>query len=132
MLTVGLGELIGAVAVLVGAAWALLTLLFRQFEKRLDEKFEAFSLAATTEKHNLDDKFKNLDDKFKNYSDQLTKIDYFALELKRLENDILRRDSIVVTRSEFEKTSEKIFKLLEVISEKVTNQAIAHARRGTD
>lgn len=123
MLTVGFGELLGAAVVLCGAGWTLLILTFRQFELRLDEKFSALAKVAENEK-------KAQDEKFKSHSEQLSKIEHLALEVKRLENEILRRDSINVTRSEHEKTSEKIFALLNVISEKVTNQAIANAKGG--
>ena len=123
LITVGLGELLGTAVVLCGAGWTLLILTFNQFERRLDEKFLAQAKAAEAEK-------KTQDDKFKSHSDQLQKIEHLASEVKRLENDILRRDSINITRSEFEKVSEKIFAILHDISEKVTNQAIAHAKGG--
>lgn len=103
--TFGLGELLGALATVVGIGWAILRMSFAQFEKRVDGKLDA-----------LDKKFST--------------IERLELEIKRVEVDGIRGAShypiIYATKEELtraqekhDKTMERVFGLLQTINDKL-------------
>lgn len=52
---------LGALAVLVGGAWVLLSLAGRQFEKRLGERFDAMEQARKEGRRIWDERFKGME-----------------------------------------------------------------------
>lgn len=88
--TVGITELLGAVISVIAAGWALLNISFDQFEKRLDGKFEG-------------------------QSERIQRLELLTLDVKRLEVEIVKRDSLYVPRSELQATFDKMFNILREI-----------------
>ena len=93
-----IGELITSLSAIVAIAWALLKITIGQFEKRHDAKFGA--------------------------------IDTLLLDVKKLEIEQLRRDNqysekfatkqdLESSNNHYEKTTERIFNLLNVINDKI-------------
>lgn len=52
--------LLGAAAVLVGGAWALVKLTVAQFDRRLDERFVALAASRTESRNLWDERFKTI------------------------------------------------------------------------
>ena len=103
--TFGIGELLGALATVVGIGWAILRMSFAQFEKRVDEKLDS-----------LDSKFST--------------IERLELDIKRVEVDGIRGASqqaiLFATKEELsraqekhDKTMERVFGLLQAINDKL-------------
>lgn len=103
MLTVGFGELIGASAVLLGAGWGLLKLIFMQFEARINEKFELQKKSQE-------------------------RVELLTIDIKRLELEMTKRDAIFIPRNEFQSATDKIFEMLRDIKNDVSNLAIEHSK----
>jgi len=94
---VGLGELFGAVVAIIGAGWVLLQIAFKQFERRLDDKFQAQGV-------------------------RIAALEGVALDIKRLELEIVKRDSAYIYRSEYNTALQRIFDKLESIDGKLSNK----------
>lgn len=103
MLSVGFGELLGACVVLFGAGWALLKLIFMQFETRINEKFEVQEKSQQ-------------------------RVELLTIEIKRLELEMTKRDAIYIPRNEFQSATDKIFEMLRDIKNDVSNMAIEHSK----
>lgn len=95
--TIGLPELIGFVATLVGAGWALMRMSFNQFERRLDEKFKLLDTAVN---------------------------DVKRLELDIVRTDT-RNAQIYITKIDHDKILERIFSVLERMDKKLDGKADA-------
>jgi uncharacterized membrane protein YccC len=93
----GIGELVGAVVAIIGAGWVLLQLAFRQFELRLDDKFKAQGV-------------------------RIAAIEGVTLDIKRLELEVVKRDSSYVSRQEYNLALQRIFDKLELIDGKLSNK----------
>lgn len=90
--SIGLGEVLTFVLALVGAGWALISLTFRQFEKRQDEKFKLLDLVVSEIKR---------------------------LEVELIRNDT-RNAQTYTTKQENEKVLDRIFAILEKIDSCLT------------
>jgi hypothetical protein len=99
--SLGAGEIITILGAIVGLAWTLLKLTINQFEKRLDTKFSL--------------------------------IDSLLLDVKKLELEQLKRDNHYAEKfatkgeldsanARYEKTTERIFSLLQTINDKLDNK----------
>lgn len=111
-MNIGVGELAGSVIAIIGAGWVLLQLAFRQFEKRLDDKFDAQSREISAQ------------------SAKISVLEQISNEVKRLELENIRVESrsniTFATKEELiraieknEKTIERVFNVLQKIDEKI-------------
>jgi hypothetical protein len=98
MFSIGAGELIWFIVALIGGGWALLTLSFKQFEKRLENKFEA-------------------------QNQRLAAMEAMTLDIKRLEIEIVKRDSQYIPRSEVQVSLDRVFSVLRDIDMKLDKKA---------
>ena len=112
---IGFGEVLASLVGIITLVWALLKVTIGQFEARLVLKFDS-----------IDGKFNSIDKKFATF-------DTLVLEVKKLEIEQLRRDNQYsekfATKSEIEagqlkhdKTVERIFALLQTMSDKLDNK----------
>lgn len=97
MMNFGIGELLGAVITIISAGWFLLQIAFRQFERRLDEKFVAQGV-------------------------RITSLEGVAMDIKRLELEVVKRDSSYVSRQEYNTALQRIFDKLELIDSKLSSK----------
>lgn len=86
--TLGMSEILSFVAVLISAGWLLISLTFKQFEKRLDEKLETLDKAVSEIKR---------------------------LEIELIRNDA-KAAQTYSTKLDQEKALERIFNMLEHIN----------------
>ena len=102
---IGIGELLAIMTAIVGAAWGLLNISLRMFEKRLDDRFGVIG-------------------------QKITVLDGLVLDIKRLEVEQVRRDGVFIQqyvhKEEFkeymerqQKTVERIFTLLQSMNDKL-------------
>lgn len=90
--TIGFGEVVGFVIILVGAAWSLITMSLNQFEKRLDSKLVTLDTAVNEIKR---------------------------LELEIVRNDA-RAAQTYTTKADQDKALERIFNVLERVENCLT------------
>lgn len=93
----GISQLIASVLSIIGAGWVLLQVAFKQFERRLDDKFQAQGL-------------------------RISSLEGVALDIKRLELELVKRDGSYVSRQEYNLALQRIFDKLESIDEKLSKK----------
>lgn len=115
MMEIGTGELIGATATVIAAGWVLLQLAFRQFEKRLDDKFDLQSKEIAAQ------------------SAKISVLEQISNEVKRLELESIRvesrsnitfatKEELVRAIEKMEKTIERVFQVVERIDLKIDSK----------
>jgi hypothetical protein len=97
MMEFGVAQLVASVLSIIGAGWVLLQVAFKQFERRLDDKFQAQGL-------------------------RIASLEGVALDIKRLELEVVKRDSSYVPRQEYNLALQRIFDKLEVIDGKLSSK----------
>lgn len=87
-LDLDIGTLIASVVTLIGAWWAMVTIMFNQFEKRQDERFKTLTDTLTSQKAELDDHMRRQDASLA----EIRRVESRAMEaIRQVEVDCLQR-----------------------------------------
>lgn len=113
--SIGAGEITGILIAIVGMAWALLKIVFNQFDAKQESRFQSVSA------------------RFETLEKKVSAIDSLVLEVKKLEIEQLRRDNQYsekfVTKVDsdanqvkHDKVVDRIFTLLQQMNDKLDNK----------
>lgn len=84
---VEIGTLVGAAAGMGGAFWGLLRIMFAQYDKRQEDRFNALTSAMETQKEELDEHMKKQDTAMA----EIRRVENLAVgEIRRVENELTR------------------------------------------
>lgn len=88
-------ELVGAIALVVGSHWALLKVAVAQFEKRLDERFDAQELARVEGQKSWQERINRIEGRQEDLEKDVRRI---LIELPReyvSRTDYVRRETVI-------------------------------------